>query len=179
MKAGPASRLGLDGPLVAHGLRLAFAAWLAFTIATLLGIPHPYWAAMPIWVVAQPHKGLLFERAFFRVAGTLVGAGFGFSLVHLVGQPWLQLLLLAVWIAINGGLTHILRGVHGYGALLSGITAAVVVLPTLFFAEDATGTAQARVICTLIGVVVVTLLTGFFTPASPRQELYDRVRRLS
>jgi uncharacterized membrane protein YccC len=108
-----------------------------------------------------------------------VGAGFGFALVHLADAPWLQLVLLAGWISINGGLTHILRGMHGYGALLSGMTAAVVVLPTLFFAQDATDTAQARVICTLIGVAVVTLVTGFFTPASPRQELYDRVRRLS
>lgn len=179
MAAVLARHLGLDRDLVLHGLRLALAAWLAFSIATLLGIPHAYWAAMPIWVVAQAQKGLLFERAFFRVLGTLIGGSFGFGLVHLTGNIHLQLVLLAWFVALASGLTQILRGVHGYGALLSGITAVVVVLPSVFLHVDATGIAVARLVCTLIGVVVVTLVTGFFTPDSPRRGFYARVRRLA
>jgi uncharacterized membrane protein YccC len=40
--------LGLDRAALAHGLRLAFAAWLAYAIASILQVGNAYWAAMPI-----------------------------------------------------------------------------------------------------------------------------------
>lgn len=171
--------LGLDRADLAHGTRLAFAAWLAYALAALLHIDNAYWAAMPVWVVAQPAKGLLIERGFFRFVGTILGAGAGFGIVQLGFGPYPTLLLLGVWISCSAMLVHILRGVHGYGALLAGITAAVVVLPSILRPEHTTDLAVARVECTLIGVVIVTLVTGLWTPASPRQEFYSRVRRLA
>ncbi|ESQ80351.1 FUSC family protein [Asticcacaulis sp. YBE204] len=171
--------LEIDRAGVHQALRLAFAAWLAFAIASFLHIEHAYWAAMPVWVVSQPSRGLLLERAFFRVFGTLVGAGAGFAILTLAPGPYAAILCLALWVAVNAGLTHILRGVHGYGALMGGMTAAIVVLPSLVAPQTALHVAEARVICTLIGVAVVTLVTGFFTPVSPRDELYRRVKQIS
>lgn len=65
---------GLDRVGFGHAFRLAVAAWLAFAIASVLHVKNAYWAAMPIWVVAQSSRGLLFERAVSRVVGTLAGA---------------------------------------------------------------------------------------------------------
>ncbi|WP_445504535.1 FUSC family protein [Microvirga sp. G4-2] len=171
--------LGLDQAALAHGLRLAFAAWLAYAIASLLHVGNAYWAAMPIWVVAQAAKGLLLERGFFRFVGTLLGAGAGFGILQLGLSPYLLLLLLGVWIACATMLVHMLRGVHGYGALMAGMTAAVVVLPSVLRPEHAMELAVARVECTLIGVIVVTLVTGIWTPASLRHDFYKRVRCLA
>ncbi len=171
--------VGLDRPGVGHALRLALAAWLAFAVASVLHIQNAFWAAMPIWVVAQPSRGLLVERAVFRVMGTIGGAVVGFGILHLEISPYLQLAALAIWVAINAGLTRMLRGVHYYGALLSGITAAIVVITSVFSPEASLDLALARVECTLIGVVMVTLVTGLLTPKSPRKELYQRVRRVS
>ncbi len=171
--------LGLDRALVGHALRLALAAWLAFAVASVLHIQNAYWAAMPIWVVAQPSRGLLLERAVFRITGTLGGAVVGFGILHLEVSPYLQLAALAIWVALNAGLTRMLRGVHYYGALLSGITAAIVVITAVFSPESSLDLAVARVECTLIGVVMVTLVTGLLTPKSPRGELYQRVRQLA
>ncbi len=171
--------LGLDRSRIAYGLRLAFAAWLAFTIASFLHVENAYWAAMPIWVVTQSSRGLLLERAFFRVFGTLVGAAVGFGILHLPVSSYAQLVMLALWVGVCAAFTHILRGVHSYGALLSGLSAGVVVIPSLLEPGDSLALAVARIECTLIGVVVVTLVTGLFTPSSRREAFYQHVRQLA
>jgi uncharacterized membrane protein YccC len=171
--------LGLDRASLAHGLRLAFAAWLAFAIASLLHVGNAYWAAMPIWVVAQASRGLLLERAVLRFLGTVLGAAVGFGLLWLTDAPWLLLALLGLWVAGNSAATQLLRGMLAYGALMSGMTAAIVILPSVLAPEHSAAVALARVECTLIGVVVVTLVTGLWTPESPRQAFFRDVRRLA
>lgn len=174
-----ARELGLDRAAVGYGLRLAFAAWLAFAIAALLHVRNAYWAAMPVWVVAEATRGLLLERGVLRVLGTLAGAGFGFAVLQATALPYAQLAGLGVWVAICSALTHLLRGVHAYGALMSGITAAIVILPSVLEPDLSMEITMARLECTLIGVVVVTLVTGLFTPWSEREVFYRRVRRLA
>lgn len=157
-------------------MSLAFAAWLSFAIASLLHVGNAYWAAMPVWVLTQPSRGLVFERALYRVVGTLVGAGAGLAVVVLQLPPVAQIVLLSLWVAAMAAMTHLLRGVSGYAALLSGMTAAIVVLPDLFAPETATSVALARVECTLIGVLVSTAVLGWLTPGSELGAFYADAR---
>jgi len=173
------SYLQIDRSIALRAFLLALSAWLAFAIAAGLHVQNAYWAAMPVWVVAQASRGLLLERAFFRIIGTLLGAAGGFAILHIPGGPYLQLALLGLFIALSAGLTHILPGVQGYAALLSGMTAAIIVIPSMLVPEGAVALALARLECTLIGVVVVTVVTGLLTPRAPHQALYDRLRCLS
>ncbi|MFT4174212.1 MAG: FUSC family protein [Rhodocyclaceae bacterium] len=173
------ARWGLDRAALWQALRLAGAAWLAFALAAFLHLHNAYWAAMPVWVVAQTSRGLLLERAFFRVVGTLAGAAVGFAILQLPLGPYGQIVALGLVVAVAGGLTHILRGVHAYGALMVGMTAGVVVLPSALAPAQSLALAAARVECTLIGVVVVTLVMGLFTPGSRRDAFYARVRALA
>ncbi len=168
-----------DRATVQRGGWLALAAWLSFAVAACLHVHNAYWAAMPVWVISQSSRGVLVERALFRVIGTVVGAAVGFALVNLPVTPYLQLLLLAGWIAGNAGLTHILRGVRGYAALLAGMTAAIVVIPSLLEPSGSMSIAMARVDCTLIGVIVSTLVMAFSTPEAPLAEFYSEVRAVS
>jgi uncharacterized membrane protein YccC len=169
----------IDRGVVTRALVLALSAWVAFAIATLVHAQNAYWAAMPVWVVAQASRGVLFERALLRVLGTLLGAAAGFTILHVPVHPYVQFALLGLWVAINGGLTHVLRGVHGYGALLAGVTAAIVVIPAVLAPGASLDLATARVECTLIGVVVTTVITGLATPRSPSQAFFVRIRELS
>ncbi|WP_332670890.1 FUSC family protein [Aromatoleum sp.] len=171
--------VGFEPEIVRKALSLAFAAWLSFAIASLLHVHNAYWAAMPVWVLTQASRGLVVERAVFRIVGTLIGASVGFALVHVPAPPIVQLALLAGWIGFNAALTHLLRGVHGYGALLAGMTAAVVVIPALLTPTESLDIAIARVECTLIGVVVSTLVLAVLTPVSPLAEFYAQVRAVS
>ncbi|RAI42819.1 FUSC family protein, partial [Rhodoplanes roseus] len=169
---------GLDRATLLYAAGLAGSAWLAFTIAASLHVQNAYWAAMPIFVVAQSSRGLLLERAFYRLVGTAIGAGLGFAIVR-TGHPMVQLGCLAVVVAIGAGLTHLLRGVHSYGTFMVGMTSAVVVLPSVLSPQHATEIATARVECTFIGVAVVTLVMGLITPGSRRDAFYQRARRLA
>ena len=168
-----------DGPAARRALLLALAATLAFSAAALLHVRNPYWAAMPVWVITQPARGILFERAVFRIAGTLVGAAAGFALVHLPIPSVALLALLALWIAVNAGAAHLLRGVHSYGALLAGMTAALVVIPSLVSPANAMPIATARVACTLIGVLAASAVMAFQTPEAPLAAFYEEVRTVS
>jgi len=170
---------GIDRPVLTRALALALSAWVAFAIATLVHVQNAYWAAMPVWVVAQPVRGVLVERALLRVLGTLLGAAAGFAILHVPVHPYAQFALLGLWVALHGGLTHVLRGVHGYGALLAGITAAIVVIPAVLAPGASPDLARARVVCTLIGVLVATVIAGLTTPRSPSRDFFDRLRRLS
>lgn len=174
-----ANWIGLDRAGLFHALQLTFAAWLSFTIAAAFHLHNAYWAAMSAWVVAQATRGLMLERGFFRIVGTLLGVGIGFLLLYATDQPYLKLTGFSVWIALCAALLHVLRGVHAYGALMGGITAAIIVLPSVMDPDHTVERAVARVECTLIGVVVVTLITGFFTPGSQRDVFYRRVRKLA
>ena len=170
---------GFNGPVLRKALSLAVAAGLSFTIAALLHVHNAYWAAMPVWVLTQPSRGLVLERALYRVLGTLVGAAVGFVLVHIPVSAYIQLALLAIWIALNAGMTHVLRGVTGYICLLSGITAAVVVIPSVLHPDASMEVAVARAVCTLIGVVVSTFVLALLTPDSQRQEFYGQIRAVA
>lgn len=179
MRQSLGARTGLDKAGMLHGLRLAAAASLAFAVATAFHIENAYWAAMPVWVVSQPTRGLLLERAAFRLFGTLIGASVGFGLVGLQLDATVVLALLSCWIAGNAFLAQALRGVQGYGFVLAGMTAAVVVLPSVLDPSHAAALATARVVCTLIGIVSVTVVTGLWTPSAPREAFYARVRRIA
>ncbi|QHI98668.1 hypothetical protein GT347_12090 [Xylophilus rhododendri] len=164
---------------LAQALRMSLSALLAFSLATQLDIQNAYWAAMPVWVVAQSSRGLLIERGIYRLLGTLAGAAAGFALLAATRNPLTLLAALALWVAAMATATHLLPGVKSYAATLAGMTAAVVLLPCLHAGEQLLPLAIARVQCTLIGVLTVTLVTGWFTPAAGRREFYLRIRKMA
>lgn len=175
----PPLSLPWDPAVTRRALLLALAAWLSFAIATLLHVHNAYWAAMPVWVISQPARGVLLERAVFRVVGTLLGAAVGFAIILLPVPPLLQAVALALWIGLNAGTTHVLRGVHSYGALMAGMTSAVVVIPSLLAPAGFEAIAAARVQCTLVGVIVGSLVLALQTPPSPLAAFYAQIRAVS
>ncbi|MGN5537508.1 FUSC family protein [Alcaligenes sp. Lyrl_28] len=170
--------LQLDRPALLHGLNMALAAGLSFAIAVLLSVDNPFWAAMPVWVLSQPYRGLVYERALWRIVGTLAGAGLGLAFLHLP-HPYWQLLGMALVVGVASALTHVLRGALSYLPMLAGITIGVVVLPSVLSPDSSLDLALSRVQCTLIGVVVTTVLCSRTTPHSQRQTYYQRVRVLA
>ncbi len=155
--------------------RLGLAAWVAFAVATALGIEHAFWASMPVWVVAQPWRGVTFERAIWRFLGTLCGGVVGLLLLQYSPSPWTTALIMAIIVGAGVGLTHIWWGVKTYFPLMAGITVAVVVIPSLLDAAEGVSLALDRLSCTFIGVISVTLIVGLFTPRANRNGFRDEV----
>ncbi|WP_280553544.1 FUSC family protein [Halomonas sp. 25-S5] len=170
---------GLDRQGVYFGAATALAAWASFAIASLLHVQNAFWAPMAVWIVAQTSRGMLLERGVHRLAGTLVGAMVGFLLLT-SGLPTLaSILLLALWTALCGATSQLIRASLGYAAMMAGLTASVVLLPSLGDAGQVFTLALSRVESTLIGVLCVMLMGWLILPRPPRQQLLERVRRLA
>lgn len=159
-----ASVTGQDRAWLFRALQLFAAAGIALTVAVQLGLHNAFWAAMPVWVVAQPYRQDLLLRAILRIAGTLLGALVGWLvLVHVPSHAvWIAVLVLGVGLA--GAAAYWIGTIYSYGVLLAAITLAVVLIPALDHPIDATALAADRVWCTLIGTVSVTVITFLFTP---------------
>ena len=107
-----------------------------------------------------------------------MGAGLGLAFLHLP-NPYLQLLGMALVVGVASALTHVFRGALSYLPMLAGITIGVVVLPSVLTPDASLDLALSRVECTLIGVLVTTLLCSRTTPRSQRKHYYERVRVLA
>ncbi len=170
---------GLDRRGVYFGAATALAAWASFAIASLLHVQNAFWAPMAVWIVAQTSRGMLLERGVHRLAGTLVGAMAGFLLLT-SGLPTLaSILLLALWTALCGAISQMVRASLGYAAMMAGLTASVVLLPSLGDVGEVFTLALSRVESTLIGVLCVMLMGWLILPRPPRQQLLQRVRQLA
>ena len=147
-------------------LRTTAAALLALAAAQGFGLHHPWWAAMTVWVVAQPTRGLLLERSLARLAGTACGALAGALILYgLEDRPLLSIAALTSWLALCAGLGSIFRHFRNYGFVLAGYTAAIVVLFSLGHETYDAGVAIDRVLCTIIGIICSTLASLRGVPA--------------
>lgn len=174
------ARLGFDGPRLAFTLRAALAAALALALAAMVGIDNPQWAAMTVWVVAQPTRGQLLEKGAFRIVGTFAGALAGIALVlGCADSPPLMVAGLAMWIGLCAGAGNLIGGFTGYGTILAGYSAAMVALLDFGHPEHIYGLALDRVLTICVGVAVSLAVGWLFTPASAESDLFGRVRRLT
>lgn len=154
-------------PWIFRSLQLGAAAAIALAAAVLMDLPNPFWAAMPVWVVAQPFRQDLVLRAVLRVAGTALGAAIGWWILTAIPSPAMQVAMLALTSGLGAALAYRIGTIYSYGVLLAAITVAVIVVPALDHAVDALAMAKGRLACTVIGVIAVTAITFLFTPARP------------
>ncbi|MGA0614836.1 FUSC family protein [Paracoccus sp. KR1-242] len=150
-----------------RALQLFAAAAISLVIAVQLGLHNPFWAAMPVWVVAQPHREDLLLRAILRVAGTALGAVLGWWALTLLPDAGPRILVLGLAVGLGTAIAYWIGSVYSYGVLLAAITVAVVLVPAMDHPVDAAALALDRIWCTMIGVVAVTVITFLFTPPRP------------
>ncbi|MBP2312779.1 FUSC family protein [Azospirillum soli] len=174
------TRMGFDRARLPACLRTAVTSWLALVVATLLHIDSPHWAAMTVWVVAQPTRSLLLEKSLYRVAGTVIGSVAAVALIQLTGGSPAPLVVgLALWLGLCAMVGNVLRHFRAYGALMAGATAAMVALTDLPHPDHVFAVAFARVACICVGIAVSALVIGLLTPPAPESDVMHRLRRVS
>ncbi len=165
---------------VLRAARGTMAALLALALSIAAGLDSPFWAAMTVWLVAQPTRGQLVGKCLGRLAGSVIGAAAAVGFIHLyAASPELFVLVLAIWVGGTALLSNLLTGYRAYTALLSGYTAPLVALSGLHHPEAAGMLAASRVGCIAIGIVSSALLTWFATPGDDLGVLRDRALRLA
>ena len=172
--------LGFDLPKFRFSLRTAVAACAAFLIAWMLGLDHPQWSAMTIWVAAQPTRGQVLEKSLFRVAGTVTGTLAGILLMlGSGGEPVLLVVGLSVWIALCAGIANAQRGFVAYGTILAGYSASIVALTDSVHPDRILETGLDRLATILLGVLLALIVGLVFTPHAAEDALTGRLRRLT
>ncbi|QXE91354.1 FUSC family protein [Geomonas subterranea] len=162
----------------ALALRGTLAALTALGVAEFLGIENPYWAAMTALIVIQPTRGLLFEKSFYRLVGTVFGSLAALLLLQYTKSPFLLTCALVFWIAGCVGIGNLFHGLRSYAFLMAGCTCAVIVMSGFMNPSRVPEIAFGRIACIVVGIIVTTAVTALFTPRSPREELKRRLREV-
>lgn len=157
--------------------RLTLAAMIAMSVAAMIGVALPWWAAMAVWMIGQPPRGLLLERSLAQLVGTVLGASAGALLVLLgAGSPVVTLMALALWIGACCGLANMMRHQRAYGAVLCGLTSVVIVALTLGTPADPLAFAVARALDNLIGIASALGVAFVFGPPAIASTIAARAR---
>jgi uncharacterized membrane protein YccC len=172
--------IGFDLPRLNFALRTAIAACLALLVAWSIGLEHPQWSAMTVWAAAQPTRGQLLEKSFFRIFGTLVGVVAGVALVAVSGADPRPLVIgLSLWIGICVAAGNLLRGYVSYGAMLSGYSASMVALLDTAHPDHVLALGADRAATIMVGVLTALLIGWLLTPSAAEQEMTGRMRRVT
>lgn len=166
-----------EWPTVALAVRGTFSALLALSAAVALGLECPYWAAMTALIVIQPTRGLLLEKSYFRLVGTAFGAGAGLLILLATRSPLMISLLLSLWLAGCVGVGNLLYGLRSYGAMVAGCTCAVVAMAGYNNPPHLHDLVFGRIAGIVIGIIVSTTVTLYFTRRRSKREVLARLRQ--
>lgn len=167
-----------DPPRLRFGVATASAAWLAILLAAALDLPNGHWAGITVLTVSQPTRGLLFEKCLWRLIGTTAGALAGIGLLAaFASHPVAALVGLTLWLSCCAGMSALFRHFRSYGAVLAGYTCAIVALIDFDHPTSVQHLAYGRIVCTVLGIVAATAVTGLLMPPSERRSLLDRTRQ--
>ncbi len=157
--------------------RTLLATVLALLIAFVLKLDSPQWAAITVWIVAQPSKGMTLSKGFYRLIGTLVGACVAVLLISTCGnKPWLFLLILSLWMGVTAATSNLVRYLRSYGAVLAGYTASIVALLVFSQAEHIWEVAQSRIICVLLGIGCATFIAILPGNGKSKKDLFIKLQ---
>lgn len=168
-----------EWPHLVLAARATVAAVAALTVAILLKLECPYWAAMTALIVIQPTRGLLLEKSYYRLVGTAVGSVAGMMMLLSTRTPAMLTTLLALWLAACVGAGNLQYGLRSYGAMVAGCTGAVIAMAGYNSPPHLHDLVFGRIACIVIGIVVSTTVTLFFTHRRSKRELLDRLRAVT
>jgi uncharacterized membrane protein YccC len=150
------------------GWSFAVRTWIA-TIAALyvaswLQLGNPYSAAVCVAILALPTRGQAYEKALYRVGGTIIGFLASLAIVGLFnGSRDLFILAFAAWMAVCGYVASFLDGNRAYGAVLSGFTAAIVAFANIDTPQSVFSVGMDRCATILVGVAAVMMVNDLFS----------------
>ena len=173
-----------DRQSVLFAAKGVIAMALALYLSMLLQLDRPYWALISaVFLQVRPETGLVIEKGFCQIGGTLVGGAMGLLiLAWLLPYPALAIGALTLWIGLNAGASAWVRQANFiYGFAMAGITATLIVV--LAIADPANTSslgifhiANARVSEIILGAVCATLVSSLLWPVRVSGLLKEHAR---
>ncbi|MFD5144609.1 FUSC family protein [Streptomyces sp. NPDC058401] len=145
-----------------YGLRLALCIALAEALVTVADLPRSYWVALTVTFVLKPDAGSVFTRALLRALGATGGALVAGLVLTVVPRGGWELPVIAL-----AALALPLASARSYALQTSAITI-LIVLFTDMMGHQGSSLVGARIIDTLLGVVIVLTAGYLFWPVGYR-----------
>jgi len=154
----------LDSPIFRHAFRLGLGSAIGVLIYTFAQIPHGFWIGLTLIIVLKPDFSLTFQRFFYRMIGTILGAvAVTLLLTFIHDSFWLHCIgFLSISIALSLIRFH-------YSLAVFFITLFVLIFSQLYPESPNVNFIQSRLICTLIGAILAFALS--FSLGRPQEEL--------
>jgi hypothetical protein len=161
------AHLGVRTEQGRHAVRMAAAAVVAQLAALLLGLPHPYWAALTALVVLKSDHVITVRRGLDRIGGTALGVVLGILLAAFAALGTAPLLIGAA-VAVTLAYTVFPANYFLFTTFLTGF----VVLLLDLLGQSAHQMAGARLLGTLLGGTIA-LVASHVRPAAGKRHLSD------
>ncbi len=150
------------------GLNCYLAVMLALFVSFSFALPHPWWAALTVFIASRPaNGGGIWAVAAYRLAGTVLGMAAALVIIpNLVDAPELMIAALAAWVGLCTFISLLDRSPRSYAFVLAGYTATLVALPLVDDPANLFNTAVYRTEEVLIGVLSAALVHNLIFPRS-------------
>lgn len=148
---------------VSFAFRLSLALVLAYLVSFAIQLDSASSAGVTVTIVMQASPGMAVTKAFYRLAGTVVGGVM--ALTVLAAFPQDPTMLLGCYALLLGACTFaasLLRDFRAYGAVLAGYTVAIIAIGQIDSPDGALLATLDRVAAIFIGVVSVALVNTVF-----------------
>lgn len=174
-----AGRLRDEGVSLIFMAKVLLASCIALWIGYALDLDNPRWSVVSVFIVMLPESGLVLEKGFYRIAGTLVGCAASLAFVAAFAQYGeLFLGAMAVWMGVFVACSMRYRNYQAYAWAMTGYTAYIVGLPAVANPDGAFAVAVARATEIAIGVGCAGLVSALILPRTSGDRLARQTREL-
>jgi uncharacterized membrane protein YccC len=143
------------------GAITALACWLATVLAFALHLDNPWWAAISAWVVANPERHALLEKAANRILGTIIGCVAGYWItLSIESRPVLQTTAMFGFAAV--GVYGRFRSAHSYAWIIGAVGGLSILTMSLETPGQILHFAVYRAAEVICGVVAATFTELIF-----------------
>ena len=159
-------------------LRTVVAMFMALWVAFRFNLSTPGSAAVTVSIIAFPQAGMVLEKSFYRVLGTLLGAVVTLVILALLVQHRDAFIVtVALWIGLCTAAASWFRGFQAYGWLLCGYATCLIGFPAFMDASHAFDIAVDRVTIVGVGILCAAVVNTVLLPERSTATLERQVRK--
>jgi len=175
----PLSLAGFPVSSWAFAVRIWLAMILALYASFWLELDSTSAAATTVAILALPTRGQGFEKAEFRLLGTIVGTMAAIVITGALSQTGSLLLAgFAVWVGLCVYVAYLLDGGRAYAAVLCCVTVALAAMENIDSPQLVFSAGMARAASMSVGVLAIGLVSDLFAAPDYHPVLRSRLSAL-
>jgi uncharacterized membrane protein YccC len=162
----------------AFALRIWAAMVVGLYAAFWLQLDNASSAAATVGVLAMQTRGQAYQKAIYRILGTIIGVIVSFVIAGLFPQTReLFMIVFAAWLGLCVYLGGLLDGNRAYGALLAGYTVALVSVPQIDSPQNIFLAGINRGAAIVVGITAFALVNDLLAAPNVRTGLISKLTK--